>query len=347
MAIAGDFLKLLLAHQDDLQAFLASVVRNAHDRDDVFQETVLTLWDKFPEYDPTRSFGAWARGIAVNKVLQHRGRSGAVPSPFSPQAIAAIVDAFDREAAMGSDAVDALDECMKTDDLRQSRIAHILPDLEPPMPQATPVFHSFGPALVNVFSSGWPVAYLAATAILGIGLVIGAVTHVSQPVQVVQETPPSPSGNGAGGEANWLPPPARGRGAGGEGGRTADTAQSPIVGQITGMVDCRFAAGSKTEDRRPKTTVSLGDKFNLVSGLLELTYDTGARVILQGPVTYEVESPAGGFLSVGKLTAKVDKGLEIRDKSSDIPHPSSLILCLLSVLPPRWSPTSVPNSGSR
>lgn len=113
MVAHADFLKLILAHQDDVRAFLASMVRNAHDRDDVFQETVLTLWDKFAEYDPTRSFGAWARGIAVNKVLQYRGRSDSVPLPFSPQAIASIVDAFERQAAMGSDAVDALEKCME------------------------------------------------------------------------------------------------------------------------------------------------------------------------------------------------------------------------------------------
>ena len=50
----------------------------------------------------------------------------------------------------------------------------------------------------------------------------------------------------------------------------------------------------------------LGDKFALASGLMEITYDTGAKVILQGPVTYEVESN-GGYLSVGKLTGKLEK----------------------------------------
>ena len=40
---------------------------------------------------------------------------------------------------------------------------------------------------------------------------------------------------------------------------------------------------------------------------MEITYDTGAKVILQGPVTYEVESN-GGYLSVGKLTGKLEKG---------------------------------------
>ena len=50
----------------------------------------------------------------------------------------------------------------------------------------------------------------------------------------------------------------------------------------------------------------------LASGLMEITYDTGAKVILQGPVTYEVESANGGFLSVGKLTARLEKKMNQR-----------------------------------
>ena len=60
------------------------------------------------------------------------------------------------------------------------------------------------------------------------------------------------------------------------------------------MVDCKWHGGSR---------VSLGQKLDLASGLMEITYDTGAKVILQGPVTYEVESN-GGYLSVGKLTGE-------------------------------------------
>ena len=52
--------------------------------------------------------------------------------------------------------------------------------------------------------------------------------------------------------------------------------------------------------------MSLGDRFALASGLMEITYDTGAKVILQGPVTYEVEAN-GGYLAVGKLTGKLEK----------------------------------------
>ena len=70
---------------------------------------------------------------------------------------------------------------------------------------------------------------------------------------------------------------------------------------------------------------------------MEITYDTGAKVILQGPVTYEVESD-GGYLSVGKLTARLEKkggeqwnGGRVFTSQSFILNPSSF---RLSALPP-------------
>jgi hypothetical protein len=75
-----------------------------------------------------------------------------------------------------------------------------------------------------------------------------------------------------------------------------------------------------------KSLLRLGDRLTLRSGLLEITYDTGAKVILQGPVTYDVESPAGGYLSIGKLTAKLEQRSEVRDQRSDSAnHPSEII----------------------
>ena len=63
------------------------------------------------------------------------------------------------------------------------------------------------------------------------------------------------------------------------------------------MVDCKWNGSSR---------VSLGQRFDLASGLMEITYDIGAKVILQGPVTYSVEAN-GGYLAVGKLTGKLEK----------------------------------------
>ena len=81
---------------------------------------------------------------------------------------------------------------------------------------------------------------------------------------------------------------------------------------------------SKSLIPNPQSLVSLGDKFALASGLMEITYDTGAKVILQGPVTYEVESN-GGYLSVGKLTGKLEKERGAGDRGKGV-NPSSFIL---------------------
>ena len=170
-------------------------------------------------------------------------------------------------------------------------------------------------ATSGYFSSGWPVAYLVASVILGLGLLIGGLVHVSQPVEIV------------------LPSPDKRERAEGEGGQ--NQLVSSIVGRITGMVDCVWEGSGgrvqgaesdnqKSEIRNQKSVVALGDRFALRSGLLEITYDTGAKVILQGPVTYQVDSVAGGYLSVGKLTARLEKKAEGgRRKAEEADHPNS------------------------
>ncbi len=101
------------------------------------------------------------------------------------------------------------------------------------------------------------------------------------------------------------------------------------VGRISGTAGCRWADPRTAPGNE---TIPLGRKYELASGLLEISYQSGAKVILQGPCTYEVESAAAGYLSLGKLTAKIEKS-EIRnpksegsDPSSFIPHPSSLFV---------------------
>ena len=73
-----------------------------------------------------------------------------------------------------------------------------------------------------------------------------------------------------------------------------------------------------------QSPIHLNDRLVLRSGLLEITYDTGAKVILQGPVTYRVDSAAGGYLSVGKLTARLEKkSASPANPNSEIRNPKS------------------------
>jgi len=90
----------------------------------------------------------------------------------------------------------------------------------------------------------------------------------------------------------------------------ADTLE--FVGRVTNLIDAAWA------DEQTATVyganVSLGRKYALASGLMEISYDSGAKVILEGPVIYRVESRHGGFLSRGRLTAKLEKRGEGSEK---------------------------------
>ena len=88
------------------------------------------------------------------------------------------------------------------------------------------------------------------------------------------------------------------------GARRNSESPIPTVGRITGVVECRWADSENAAF--DGDSVSLGRKLALASGFLEITYDTGAKVILHGPCRYEAESSRGGFLSLGRLTARVE-----------------------------------------
>ncbi len=148
-----------------------------------------------------------------------------------------------------------------------------------PLRPIVPSCYTLSQATLTYLSSGWPLAYLIATVIFGIGAVIGTFIHVSHPTQVALES--SSVAND----------------------RVAAMATSQQVGQITGMVDCRWA-GTDPVSRE----VALGASYRLASGLVEITYNTGAKVILQGPVNYKVDSRNSGVLGLGKLTACLDGG---------------------------------------
>ena len=109
----SEFLPLFIEHQTSLRAFIGSLVRDRHTRDDIFQEVALTLWNEFPRYDRARPFGAWARGIAANKVLQRFHKDTRQPVLFAPEAIQALLDAYERTEASEPDRAEALARCLE------------------------------------------------------------------------------------------------------------------------------------------------------------------------------------------------------------------------------------------
>ena len=108
----SEFLTRFLHCEAEIRAFVGSVVRDVHAREDLFQEIALTLWRRFDSYDPERSFGAWARGIAAKKLLERRNRSGRMPIPFSPAAIQMLAQAAERTEMNSTLSLEALEHCL-------------------------------------------------------------------------------------------------------------------------------------------------------------------------------------------------------------------------------------------
>ena len=54
------FSELFEQHSRAIYGHIRALVPNATDADEVFQETNLTLWQKFDQYRPDTDFRAWA-----------------------------------------------------------------------------------------------------------------------------------------------------------------------------------------------------------------------------------------------------------------------------------------------
>ena len=80
-------------------------------------------------------------------------------------------------------------------------------------------------------------------------------------------------------------------------------AQTPSIGWVGSMANCQWVDPNTAP--KPGEPIQLGRRFAFSSGVLEIHYRSRAGVVLQGPVTYEVDSPSGGFLSAGKLAVSV------------------------------------------
>ncbi len=109
--------------QPVVAAFVASVVRDFGDREDVLQETALAVYSSIDSYDTKRPFNAWAIGIARNQIglcLRRRKRDRHV---FGDSTIASLEAAFGRAAVPPK--LDFLPECMQKLNSRARKVCDL------------------------------------------------------------------------------------------------------------------------------------------------------------------------------------------------------------------------------
>ena len=64
------FLSLFLRSEREVYRYVAALVPNPTDVEDIVQQTALALWEKFDTYDPSQPFTPWACRFALNKSRQ-------------------------------------------------------------------------------------------------------------------------------------------------------------------------------------------------------------------------------------------------------------------------------------
>jgi RNA polymerase sigma-70 factor (ECF subfamily) len=64
------FLSLFLRSEREIFRYVAALVPNVVDAEDIVQQTAMALWEKFDAYDPSQPFTRWACRFALNKARQ-------------------------------------------------------------------------------------------------------------------------------------------------------------------------------------------------------------------------------------------------------------------------------------
>ena len=88
-----------------------------------------------------------------------------------------------------------------------------------------------------------------------------------------------------------------------------EVAQAPAVdiptdvARITATRNCMWAETAKNLGFGSRLTS--GERLDLANGLVEITFNDGAVVVLEGPATFDVDSPGRAQLHEGRMTAVV------------------------------------------
>ncbi|MEN6427395.1 MAG: sigma-70 family RNA polymerase sigma factor [Phycisphaerales bacterium] len=67
-----DFLGLFVRHQQEIYAYILTLVPHVNDADDLFQDGMMVTWQKFNQFEPGTNFAAWGVQIMRYQILEYR-----------------------------------------------------------------------------------------------------------------------------------------------------------------------------------------------------------------------------------------------------------------------------------
>jgi len=127
---------LVRQHADMLTAYLRSLLGADPTVDDLFQRSMLVAWRRLPDYDRTKPFGPWLRGIASRLVMEHHRQRRGRAMTTDP----AVLEALDQRYESLSCAASGGDTFRD----RAERLLGCLPKLPEAMRQAIELVYARG-----------------------------------------------------------------------------------------------------------------------------------------------------------------------------------------------------------
>lgn len=129
-----DFFDLLMQNQMRIYAFILSMVRNYADADDILQNTVKTMWEKYEEIQPIDNFVAWGVRIANYKILDQRKKKHNLHLRYDNQLFEKVASlAIENQERRADERVEKLERCLKQLKSRSRKIIELryYQDLKP------------------------------------------------------------------------------------------------------------------------------------------------------------------------------------------------------------------------
>ncbi len=119
------FLSLLMTSQRQISSYIGVLVPDFHDADDIFQQTIAVMWEKFSQYRPGTDFAAWGIRIAYYNILRYRREKGKSKVQFSDSIFQCFCNVMEKTYSQTDEKLSALRRCMKKLSASDKQLLHL------------------------------------------------------------------------------------------------------------------------------------------------------------------------------------------------------------------------------
>jgi len=148
-----DFLRLFVRHQHEIYAYILVLVPHVPDADDLFQNGMTVMWQKFDQFKLGTNFAAWGIQIMRYEILTYRRNQARSKRVLMDDSLfETLMDRIPEIQDTATTRIEALRKCMARLDDRAKRIIKMRYELNIPMEEIASllnlssrhVYHVFG-----------------------------------------------------------------------------------------------------------------------------------------------------------------------------------------------------------